>query len=116
MMTRVDLAREFVVNLEQERYRLHLTQAQMADRLGMCLSAYKKMILGGTRKIDFYNVYLLHRINEDAFLRMMGYSAELGDVISELRTLSDAQLSLLKNVLLVVKENQKYAVYQNRYE
>jgi len=104
MMTRMDLTNNFVTNLETERYRLELTQAQMAQKLGMGISTYKKLVLGGTQRIDLYTAYLLHRITGDTLLKLVGYPEGIGEIVSELRTLSAAQLRVLQKSIAIEKE------------
>ena len=53
-MTRLEMNREFADNLERERISLNLTQKQMASKLEMSLSAYKRLITCSTDKIDLY--------------------------------------------------------------
>lgn len=104
MLTRLDLTNNFVTFLEVERCHMRLTQKQMAKKLGMCVSSYKKLILGNTQKIDLYIAYLLYRINEEAVLRLLGYPDGIGEIVSELRTLSDAQLQAFLKMIAVEKE------------
>ena len=43
-MTKKELAINFANNLEIERMNLDISQAEMADRLGLSLSTYKRII------------------------------------------------------------------------
>lgn len=104
MLTRLDLTNYFVTNLERERYRLQLTQEQMARKLEMGTSTYKKLILGGTQKVDLYTAYLLYRMNESTVLKMIGYPDELGEIVAELRTLSKTQLRTIRRTIAVEKD------------
>ena len=58
MLTKQELVKNFTLNVEKERLKLKLTQAQMAKKLDMSLSGYKKMISGVTTIIDLYTAYL----------------------------------------------------------
>ena len=62
MLTRQDIVRNFTLNVEKERIKRNLTQSQMAKKLEMSLSGYKKMISGVTAKIDLYTVQLMHNL------------------------------------------------------
>lgn len=45
-MTQQKILLNFIDNIEKERVRLNLTQAQMAQKLDMSVSNYKKLIAG----------------------------------------------------------------------
>lgn len=61
-MTKQELAKNFSLNVERERMRLGFTQAEMAKKLEMSLSGYKKMISGETTRIDSYTVLLMYQL------------------------------------------------------
>ena len=48
-MTQQKILLNFIDNIEKERVRLNLTQAQMAQKLDMSVSNYKKLIAGQYR-------------------------------------------------------------------
>lgn len=53
-MKQQELLSHFIENLEKERVRLHLTQAQMAEKLEMSTSNYKKLIAGQYRRPNLF--------------------------------------------------------------
>lgn len=76
--------REFADNLERERTKLNLTQKQMADKLEMSLSAYKRLITCSTEKIDLYVIYRLYKLT--------------GKLAYEFTSISDPYLDLKKKI------------------
>lgn len=84
-MTRFELSRQFAEHMEIERVNLGLTQQQMADRLDVSLSAYKRIINGTTDKIDLYIIYKLYRLT--------------GKLAYEFTDISDPYLVLKKKIM-----------------
>lgn len=60
-MTQQKILLNFIDNIEKERVRLNLTQAQMAQKLDMSVSNYKKLIAGQYRRP---NLFLAQRLYE----------------------------------------------------
>lgn len=83
-MTRLEMNREFADNLEKERISLNLTQKQMAAKLDMSLSAYKRLITCSTDKIDLYVIYRLYKLT--------------GKLAYEFTSISDPYLDLKKKI------------------
>lgn len=83
-MTRLEMNREFADNLERERINLKLTQKQMASKLEMSLSAYKRLITCSTDKIDLYVIYRLYKLT--------------GKLAYEFTSISDPYLDLKKKI------------------
>ena len=83
-MTRLEMNREFADNLERERISLNLTQKQMASKLEMSLSAYKRLITCSTDKIDLYVIYRLYKLT--------------GKLAYEFTSISDPYLDLKKKI------------------
>lgn len=83
-MTRFEMNREFADNLEKERINLNLTQKQMAGKLEMSLSAYKRLITCNTDKIDLYVIYKLYKLT--------------GKLAYEFTSISDSYLELKKKI------------------
>ena len=63
-MNHTEMADNISTNLEIERSRLGLTQAQFAEKLEMSLSSYKRIINCETTKLDVYTAYLVYKITE----------------------------------------------------
>jgi len=93
-LTRAQLAENFTVRLEQERIRLGLTQDQMAAKLELSSSGYKKIIAGETCRIDLYVGYLAHEVT--------------GKLICELCNNDDFDISLLQKVRRLSDHQQRH--------
>ena len=83
-MTRMEINHEFAVNIERERIRLNLTQKDMANKLEMSLSAYKRLITCSTDNIDLYVIYKLYKLT--------------GKLAYEFTSVSDPYLELKKKI------------------
>lgn len=93
-MTRLEMNREFADNLERERIRLNLTQKQMAAKLEMSLSAYKRLITCSTEKIDLYVIYKLYKMT--------------GKLAYEFTSISDPYLDLKKKITNLIPSQVAY--------
>lgn len=94
-MKRLDLHRQFAENLEIERERLGLTQKQMADKLELSLSAYKRIITGTTERIDLYLIYRLYELTGKLAYEFTEVSDEYLDIKKKIMGLSPSQLSYI---------------------
>lgn len=99
MMTKQELTEKFILNIEKERIRLNLTQAQMASKLQMSLSGYKKMISGATAKIDLHIVYLLHSITGRWIYDFVDEHNEDSDLFLKIKQLSPSQKKTVKSLV-----------------
>ena len=111
MMTKQELAKNFILNIEKERIRQNLTQAQMASKLQMSLSGYKKMISGATTKIDLHIMYLLHSMTGKWIFDLVDEHDEDMDLFLEIKQLSPSQKKTVKG--LVDFELEFAAVHEN---
>lgn len=84
-MTRLEMNKQFADNMEMDRVKLGLTQKQMADKLGMSLSAYKRIITCATDKIDLYVIYRLYKLT--------------GKLAYEYTNITDPYLELKKKIM-----------------
>lgn len=98
-MTKQELARNFSLNVERERIRLGLTQAEMAKKLEMSLSGYKKMISGETTKIDAYTAFLMHDLCDKWFYEIIGYPISEAETVAKIRKLSKTQLRFITAIV-----------------
>lgn len=73
VITKRELADNFVANIEIERVKLGLTQAQMAEKLEMSLSSYKNMINGISNNISMYVLYLVYLLTGKQPFELCGY-------------------------------------------
>ena len=99
MLTKQELVKNFTLNVEKERLKLKLTQAQMAKKLDMSLSGYKKMISGVTTKIDLYTAYLLQNMTGKWIFELIDDCEEDMELILSLRELSQCQKSFIKGIM-----------------
>lgn len=84
-MTRLEMNKQFADNLEIERVRLGLTQKQMAQKLELSLSAYKRIITCTTDKIDLYVMYKVYLLT--------------GKLAYEFTSVTDPYLELKKKIM-----------------
>lgn len=99
-MTRLEIVSNFIDNLERERTALGLTQAQMAKKLEISVSTYKKLIAGETSKVDLYTAYRAHNFTGKWAFELCGcVSTELMQVASKLRRLTPSQLRFVAGVI-----------------
>lgn len=99
MLSRQDIVNNFTLNVEKERLRQKLTQEQMAKKLGLSLSGYKKMISGATTKIDLYTALLLHNMTGKWIFELIEEHEDNTEIILKLRELSSFQKNFIKGIL-----------------
>ncbi len=99
-MTRLDIVSNFIESLERERTILGLTQVQMAEKLEMSVSSYKKLISGATTKVDLYTAYRMHKLTGMWIFELCGYmNSDLMQTAYKLRQLTTAQLRFVSGVI-----------------
>ncbi len=98
-MTKQELAKNFSLNVERERIQLGLTQAEMARKLEMSLSGYKKMISGETTKIDSYTAFLMYQLCGKWLFEMIDHPVHAAEAISKLKYLTESQLRFVSAVI-----------------
>lgn len=94
-MNHTEMADNISTNLEIERSRLGLTQAQFAEKLEMSLSSYKRIINCETTKLDVYTAYLIYKITGKYTCELAGYRDSYIDVGKKLKFLSKRQLNYI---------------------
>lgn len=99
-MTRLEIVSNFIDSLERERTALGLTQAQMAKKLEISVSTYKKLISGETSKVDIYTAYQAYKFTGKWAFELCGCVAtELMQVAGKLRDLTPSQLRFIAGVI-----------------
>lgn len=99
MLSKLDVIHNFATNLEIIRTSLGFSQSEMAEKLCMSLSAYKRIIGEQTEKIDLYVVYLLHELTDKYFFELIDCQDRVSHVVPKLRKLSDSQLSFVNSII-----------------
>lgn len=93
--TRLEMAQEFSVNLEKERIRLGLSQKELADKLELSLSSYKRLINGETERIDLYIAYKLYQLTGKLAYEFLDVSETYLDLKKKIIGLSASQLAFI---------------------
>lgn len=98
-MTRQEIATNFITSMERERVQRGYTQSQMAKRLGMSVSGYKKMAAGETSRIDLYTAYQICRITGKYISELCGeHNTEL-DAFQRYRCLTSSQKAFVNDII-----------------
>lgn len=100
-MTRQELTKKFVTSMERERVRLGLTQAQLAQKLNISLSGYKKMVAGETTKIDMYTTIIMcqlsgRMLNELCMIESVEAHVRL---YRKIRKLTEEQIDFIESIV-----------------
>ena len=99
-MNRTELTTVFVEHLEHERNLAGLTQTQMAEKMDLSLSGYKKIISGETYKIDLYTAYRLSLFTGKSISEFLDdIHSDLSDIIEKMRKLSPLQLNFVSTIV-----------------
>ena len=93
-MTKKELVSNFVLSMEQYRLENEWTQAQMAEKLELSVSGYKKIISGETKRIDMQVAYNLHMLT--------------GQLLSELCGVDSPELSIHQKIRKLTKEQRDH--------
>ena len=86
-------------NVEKERVALHLTQQQMAQKLGMSLSGYKKMIAGETAKVDLQLAYHMFDLTGKYLCELFGDTTPEIAMIRKIKKLSPNQQKFVEDII-----------------
>ena len=81
----------FLENVERERVAMHLTQKQMAQKLDMSLSGYKKMIAGETAKVDLQLAYRMYDLTGKYLCELFGDTTPEISMVRKIKKLSHGQ-------------------------
>jgi len=91
IVSRIELAQRFALALEQARISMGVTQSQMADKMGMSVSAYKKVVSGDTTKIDMEYAVRLNRLTGWHLSEITGEDTAEAVLLAEYRSLTPSQ-------------------------
>ncbi|MGI6013787.1 MAG: helix-turn-helix domain-containing protein [Oscillospiraceae bacterium] len=98
-VTRQDIVRNFTLNIEKERINLGLTQAQMAEKLQLSLSGYKKMISGETSRIDLYTAHLMYKLTGKLIFELLNDWGEELEIMRQFYRLTPSQYHFVKSII-----------------
>lgn len=98
-MTRQEVTKNFITNMEMERVRCGYTQPQMAERLGLSASGYKKIIAGDTSKIDLYTAYQVSKLSGKFIFELCGESSAELETFKDYRRLTSSQRAFVNNII-----------------
>ena len=98
-MTRQELASNFITSMERERVRRGYTQPQMADRLGLSASGYKKIIAGETSRIDLYTAYQVYKLSGKFIFELCGENSAELEAFQDYRKLTSSQKAFVNNII-----------------
>ena len=98
-MTRQQFIENFISNLEKERVSLGLTQHEMASKLGMSVSGYKKMVLGKTSRIDLALAQPLYQLTGKFVFELCGDTSPDLIAYSKFRALSPYQKNFIADLI-----------------
>lgn len=98
-MTRLDILNNFVDCMETHRKKLGLTQKQMASKLDISESGYRKIVRKEVMSIDLYTAYLLHKLTNLWFYEMLGISNKQIDSMKRLNHLTREQQNYITQII-----------------
>lgn len=98
-MNQSELLKNFTYNIEKERIRLNLTQAQMAAKLDMSVSNYKKLIAGQCKRPNLFLAQYLYELTGKMLFEFFNLSSPELNTASKILKLSDAQRSFVEGII-----------------
>lgn len=98
MLSKTEFNKRFSLAMEKERNRLGYTQEEMALKLQMSLSGYKKKISGDTQTIDLYTAHLMYQITGRFLFELVEDSSPFQELVHNLHMLSPSQINFIKNI------------------
>lgn len=98
-MTQQKILLNFIDNIEKERVRLNLTQAQMAQKLDMSVSNYKKLIAGQYRRPNLFLAQRLYELTVKLLFEFFDFDSPKLNAISKFMKLSDTQCSFIEGII-----------------
>lgn len=99
MLSQKQCTTNFIKNCERIRYDFNITQKQMADILGLSLSAYRKMVSGDVGRLSLYTVYKLSVYSGFSILDLIGNLDEALQYQAKYQQLSKVQRRLIQAII-----------------
>ncbi|MBQ0059682.1 MAG: helix-turn-helix transcriptional regulator, partial [Lachnospiraceae bacterium] len=98
-MTRFEMSQKFAEMLEKERVKMGLSQKQMAQKLDVSLSTYKRIVSGTTDKIDLYLLYKLYLATGKLAYEFTDFSDPVLELKKKIAHLSPSQMSFIESLI-----------------
>lgn len=115
-MHRLDIGKAFIENLEYERTVRGWTQAEMAKKLELSVSGYRKMISGQTGSIALYTAYKAACIFGIPILTLCGSRDYKDEVVQKLYNAPNNVLQRVEYYLDYTKKLSDYQIKQSHEE
>ncbi len=114
-MTRQEVTSNYIINLERERVSWGYTQPQMAKRMGISTSGYKKIVAGETNKIDLYAAYQLYKFTGKFIFELCGEQSTDLELFQSLRSLTPSQKAFVSDIIRFEQDFQEKAPSAEEY-
>lgn len=98
-MEKHELYENLRINVERERIRLKMTQADFAKSIGLSLTTYKRFLSSESIKFDIYTLYLLYKKTGKLGFQFGNDSDPYLDLIDKITTLDQSQLSFISDLI-----------------
>lgn len=98
-MSRQEVTDNYILSMEKERVRRGYTQPQMAKRMGISTSGYKKIVAGETCKIDLYSAYQLYKFTGKFIFELCGEENSDLKLFQSLRNLTPSQKAFVGGII-----------------
>ena len=114
-MTRQEVTKNYILNMEKERISWGYTQPQMAKRMGISTSGYKKIVAGETNKIDLYAAYQLYKLTGKFIFELCGEQSTDLELFQDLRSLTPTQKAFVSDIIHFEKDFQEKETNAKEY-
>ncbi len=114
-MSRQEVTDNYILSMEKERVRRGYTQPQMAKRMGISTSGYKKIVAGETSKIDLYSAYQLYKYTGKFIFELCGEENSDLKLFQRLRSLSPAQKAFVSDIIQFEQDFQQKKTEAEEY-
>ena len=94
----------FIERFEQQRVRLNLSQSEMADKLGMSHSSYKRLINGETSTKAYDVAIKFYYLTGTSIFGFDTNISKQHQLLSKMSGMTDKQLSFLETIIDYIKE------------
>lgn len=97
-MTHREVTEHFIESVEQQRVLLGFTQTQMAEKLGMSVSGYKKIVAGETTKVDLYIAFRMYELTGKLLFELCDAKMPELEFFKKYRRLSPSQKTFVEGI------------------